>query len=181
MIHSQPHSIASAANQASVTRDPRVSVSMHSPLKISQCRSPGSTIWQWGCPSRFPQNPNASSIALDPVPSVARAACRTVTFDHQDFSLVSVPAREHRSIASPNSRFPPSAARVQISGGTCVRSTQYDLPSSGHRGLRAWARTSMTVSTIRPRRRALWHERWFKPQFLVRTAQHIFGGWPRSN
>ncbi len=31
----------------------------------------------------------------------------------------------------------------------------------------------MTVSTIRPRRRALWHERWFKPQFLVRTAQHI--------
>ena len=38
---------------------------------------------------------------------------------------------------------------------------------------KAWARTSMTVSTFRLRRRALRHERWFKPQFLVRTAQHI--------
>ena len=31
----------------------------------------------------------------------------------------------------------------------------------------------MTVSTFRLRRRALRQERWFKPQFLVRTAQHI--------
>jgi hypothetical protein len=48
VTHSQPHSMASAAYHVSVTRDPRVSVSMQSRLKISQCRSPGSTIWQWG-------------------------------------------------------------------------------------------------------------------------------------
>ena len=31
---------------------------------MSQCHSPGSTTWQWGCPRRSSQNPNASSIAL---------------------------------------------------------------------------------------------------------------------
>lgn len=34
---------------------------------MSQCRSPGSTIWQWGCAKRSWQNPNASSIALGAV------------------------------------------------------------------------------------------------------------------
>lgn len=63
VIHSQPHSMARAANQASVTRGPRVFVSMQSRLKISQCRSPGSTIRQCGCCQRSSQKPKTSPIA----------------------------------------------------------------------------------------------------------------------
>src|SRR5262249_52962012 len=64
VIHSHPHSMASAANHASVIRAPRVSVWMHSCLKISQCRSPGSTIWEYGCSRRLSQKAMASSSAL---------------------------------------------------------------------------------------------------------------------
>src|SRR4051812_14492298 len=42
----QPTPMASAANQVSVTRRPRVLVSRQSRLKMPQCRSPGSTIRQ---------------------------------------------------------------------------------------------------------------------------------------
>src|ERR1700685_3368898 len=64
VIHSQPHSMARAAYQAAVTVLPRVFVSMHKRLKMSQCRSRGSTIWQCGCLSKSSQKPNAAESEL---------------------------------------------------------------------------------------------------------------------
>ena len=48
VTHSQPHSIASAAYQVSVAARPRVLVSVQSLWKMSQWRSPGSIVSQWG-------------------------------------------------------------------------------------------------------------------------------------
>jgi len=56
--------MASAANQASLTRSPRTSTVTQRLRKIGQCRSPGSTTWQRDCASRSSQKPKASSIEL---------------------------------------------------------------------------------------------------------------------
>jgi hypothetical protein len=56
---------------------PRVSVSVQSRLKMSQCRSPGSTIWQWDCPRRSSQNAKASAIVLGILKTRALVVIRT--------------------------------------------------------------------------------------------------------
>jgi hypothetical protein len=48
VIHSQPDSMAKAANQASATKLPDALARRHNPQKIPQWRGPGWITWQWG-------------------------------------------------------------------------------------------------------------------------------------